>query len=344
MTVEVYQSIYAGEDYNNYPREAFELATFFSNSLNFTIIDSYSSLTGRYKGDPIADAVWTDWTLHIHQNNSWFVIQCETSIHVGLPKWQCKIQWSNNVAFDDCSLPSYGYDGGTRVFVWRFSPYGGWDLADTNPDFNPTEYPSTISYRSSSNMKFYVGHGGSGNDTRWFLIADSGQLLRFNRRNQGAYDAMYYAGYMGDITPVDPVAQVMPRVFFPGGQVSLDYVYTNGFLPEDVYTTGWSTSYGGLGFENASRDWIEDGYTIPGGTNMVNYWSQPNKHAPSFQLDILPYFIISPHDTGCLLGTIPLIGRAYGPGFQLFDSKNWLSIVGAYGPVFKWDGSTDLNF
>jgi len=374
MAIEVYQSQYAGDDYNNWPREAFELASFFSGSSHFTIIDSYTthwwenrpwdgplptpyaSYVGhRYKGDPIADTearpsgsggpyrVWED-TTDMGSANDWFVIQCETTIHgsYGLPKWQAKIQWTNSTGFDDVSGLNYGTEGSTRRFNVRFSPHGGWNLADTNPDFDPAGQ----SYRSSQNHMYTFGHGGSGNDTRWILVADDGQLWKMNRRNQSAFDAIYFEGYMGDIVPVAPAGdQPVPRVFHWGG-ADVDYVYTNGYLPEDSYVTGPSDTYGGLAFEDESGLWVEEGFRLPDGQRMASYLTQPNRHAADllsqYEIDVLPYYLIG--STKGMIGTVPLVGRSYMPGFMLIANKQILCTKAGYGVLVKWDGSTDLNF
>lgn len=373
MTVEIYESGYAGQDYTNYEYEAFEMATYFSGSSHFTIIDSYTThwwsnrpyltdppdpadasyIPHRYKGDPIADTesrpggsggpynVWHDQNDLSGDSNNWMVVQCETSLYPTLPKWQVKIQWCNTVGFADVSGVDYGREGEIRQFCFRFAPYGGWDLADVTPDFNPTEYPGTIGYRSSGNDLMYVGSGGTGDDVRWYFIVDDGQLLRFNRRNEQEFNVMKYGGCMGDIIPVDITKQVMPRAWHVGNNTDVA-VGNNDVLPEISQSTGFDNN-GGLAFEDASRNWVEHGYHMPDGQRMINYWSQPNKHSGSFQLDILPYFLLS-NDLGGPIGTLPLVGRAYGPGFQLFDNKQWLSTKAGYTVVFKWDGSTDLSF
>jgi hypothetical protein len=369
MAIEVYQSVYAGNLSADFEREAFELATFFSNSPHFTIIDSYTShwwsnrpfnggadppatyVAHRYKGDPIADTevrpggsggpykVWEDAN-DVGAVNNWFVIQCETTIHDGLPKWQAKIQWQEAPSgFADVSGLPYGTLVGSQM-GWRFAAKGGWDLADVTPDF----VPAGSLYRSSNNHVMYVGHGGSGQETRWFLVIDNGQLLRFNRRNVGAKEAMFFSGYMGDITPIAPaVDQPVPRIFLFGGQCQIATVVSNAFLPEDIYITAFSEIYGGLCFEDEAGLWVETGWTLPDGQRMINYLSQPNRHAPTFELDVLPYYVVTSNGKG-MLGTIPLIGRGYGPGFMLTANKTILTVASGYCPFFGWDGVTDLNF
>lgn len=375
MAIEVYQSTYDGNFINEFDREGLELAQFFSASPHFTIIDSFTThwwsnrdwdgvdpdppavyTTHRHKGDPITDSgtrpsgpggtynIWHDLR-DVGQTNDWIVIQCETTIHgsYGLPKWQCKIQWTNSTAFDDVSGLDYSLEGDIRFVAVRFSPHGGWDLEDVNPDFSPAGQ----SYSSSQNHNWYVGHRGSGDDTKWFFVVDDGQLLRFSRRDEKAYDMMNFAGFMGDITPVSGQAdQPTPRAILTGEQADLTQVGTNTMFPEDIGLGGSDDPdvgfTGNFGFEDETGNWVTSQWTLPDGERLINYNSQPNRHASSFELDVIPYFLISA--TKGIVGTCPLIGRAYMPGFMLIASKSLLCWKAGYGLLCKWDGVTDLNF
>jgi hypothetical protein len=369
MAIEVYQSSGQGNINWNYNVEAFEVASFFSQSAHFTIIDSYTTHYWnnyptipktygvlRFNGDPIGTddparapgVKYWDTADDVGADNSWFVVRCDTTRFgvLGLPSWEVKIQWVEGGAFDDVSGLDYGNEGLTQSMFWRFAPRGGWDLAPATPDFTL----GGGSYRSSPNHEMYAGTGGSGDAHRWFFVVDDGQIIRFNRRNARAYEARWFGGAMGDvITPPVPIGTgpTMPRVWLVGGQVPLTTVGNNTFLPEDSYFTSnpgvMSETYGGVSFEDTGGNWVETGYRIPDGQRMVNYRSQPNRHAaPNYQLDVLPYFVLA-NGYG-LLGTMPLVGRTYGPGFGLFNNMNWLSMAGGYTPVFGWDGSTPLNF
>lgn len=348
MPVEVYQSANPGSYYTWFDDYGWELANFFSGSVNFTIIDSYSSARSlRYKGDPIADddpgrpgTKYWDTVSDVGKSNDWIVVQCETTIHgaLGLPKWQVKIQWSDSVAFDDVSGLDYGQEGSTRVFLARFAPKGGWDLADTNPDFAP----AGSLYKSSQNRNFSRDTGDA--DSRWLLVANDGQLMNFDRKGSTSHIAENFIGYMGDYTPIDPTTQLMPRFYQWGGNANLlSTAASNGYLAHDNNVVGPNDQFGGLGWENPAGLWVTSGFTNPGFGQFLDAYSQPCRHALSQEVDMVPYYLIPSDGTG-LIGTTPMVMRGYGPGFTLLAGKQWLSLGDGNTPFVNWDGVTALNF
>lgn len=353
MAVEVYQSV-ADSSYNifqnpahDYPQEGWEMASFFSASANFAIIDSYSAAAGgRYKGDPITGGgpMWAS-KLDVSATNAWFIIESIGS--PTSPQWQAKIQWTNNTTgFADPSGVDYGFEGQTYKVLIRFAPNGGWNLADTNPDFNPTGYPTNPTYRSANNYYFHAGWG-TGGPYRWFFVADSGQLLRFSRKNTIPYQVWNWCGYYGDITPIDPTADTMPRVAIPYltnptyGYASIGRVQeADCILSGDSYVNPWA-SYSGMAFQDRNGDWIETGQMMPTATHILNSLTQYNQFDSIPRLDTLPFYVIT--TSHGMLGTLPLCERAYGPGFTLVNSKQYLSTRAGYCLLIKWDGSTILN-
>ena len=349
MAVEVYQSV-ADSSWNasqnpdhDYPQEAWELASYFSSGSNFVIIDSYSSVAGRYKGDPITGGgpAWAS-KADIGSANGWFIIESVGS--PTSPQWQAKIQWTDEfVDFDDPSGLDYGFEATRSKVLVRFSPRGGWDLDDTNPDFNPVGYPTNPTYRSSNNQYFHAGQNSVSG--RWFLVSDNGQLLRFGRTNTIPYRIFNWAGYLGDITPVDPVTQVLPRVLIPAmsnSLGSLDAIETaDSILTGDGQVVTWGEDGSGLAFEDKDGNWQETGFMQPTATHIMNAFSQYNLHDIVPKLDTYPWYVISL--THGLLGTLPLLERGYGPGFTLVNTKQYLSTRAGYGALIKWDGVTNLN-
>lgn len=345
MAVEVYQSV-ADSSWNknqspdhDYPQEAWEMASFFSSSASFVIIDSYSSVAGRYKGDPITGGgpAWSS-KADIGSANGWFVIQSVGS--PTSPQWQAKIQWTDEYTdFDDVSGLDYGYEANRSKVLIRFAAHGGWNLADTTPDFNPTGYPTNPTYRSADNYLFHAGEDNI--SSRWFFVVDNGQLLRFSRTNTIPYAIRNWCGYYGDILPVDPVSQVMPRVAMPGPYVE-GYPNLNGegnfyFLTGDNYTV----SSTGIGFQDSSYNWVLTPYNQPSANHVFNALTQYNQYDVVPKLDTYPVYALS--TTYGILGTIPLAERGYGPGFTLVNSKQYLSTRADYCVLIKWDGVTNLN-
>ena len=345
MAVEVYissaESVYASST-KDFAQEGWELASAFSAFSHFDIIDSYSSVVGRYIGDPIGDSQWTSKS-DVGQSNCWIVIRSVLSPIS--PQWEAKIQWTHSTPFDDPSGLDYGSEGNTYQLRIRFAAHGGWNT--TSLDFNPTGYPTNPTYRSSNNYNCYCGGYWLGNN-RWYLIADTGMFTRFSREGGTSIRIGTFGGFYGDIIPVDPVLQPMPRVAIPSRLASGDlntldgYDSSNYVLSGDGNVNGWGETAGGVAFQNVTYGWSETGYRQPTTGRLINYLTQYNRYDSTPKMDMLPFYVLS--ETHGMLGTISLIGRGYGPGFMLVDNKNWLAT--RHGPccVFKWDGSTDLDF
>ena len=324
----------------------------------------------RYKGDPIADnevrpsgsgrpyKVWHD-TNDLTRDGGWFVVECKTSIHAGLgvtlPKWQAKVQWGYSY-WDDVSdptgliyplKPGADYTGRSRRnMCWRFSPWGGWDKADVTPDFRPAgrAYPC-----SSQNHDQYLGHGGSGNDTRAYTVMGDGYFMRWHRRNINARDAMGLGGFIGDINPALPGTLPNPRCFLgSGGNIfELKTVGSHRVLCEESFNSGgsnWETSdiIGGVCFPDHNEDLIEEGFRVPTGwLIMENGLCIPNGQSPNLELDTFPY-IPMPLTTKGMWFDVPPIRKGYGVGFTPVANKQWISTGEGYCSYLKWDGSTPL--
>lgn len=323
--------------YTNWPASIFKLATFFHDATeHFEIIDSYSgqSTPNRYKGDPITNGSWAS-SSDVGSNNNWFVVRCKTSIHTGLPNWELKIQWTNSVAFDDVSGLDYGNEGSIRNCYGRFAPRGGWNLADTNPDFAPAGSPS---YVSSQNQPFIRS-----DNTHVLMTFDDGQIVSVRREVASYYNISFFGGFVGDINPVSASDQPMPRVFFSaGGACSVNgsngAIGNNSMLCEDGFTC--STSYAVIGFEDSSTNWQETGFSLPSNAALMRVQASPNRYGTTPELDIAPY---QPMPIGYgLIGDIPCLGLAQGVGGTLFNNKEWLSTTASYCLVMRWDGTTGI--
>jgi hypothetical protein len=358
--------------YGSFDPMGYQLAQFFSASDHFDIIDSYSSHwwnnypatdpktygARRYKGDPMVApspgdpaergslAVW-DSSDDVGELD-WIVIECKTSIFTGLgtniPKWQAKIQWHGNSYGWDVSDPNpggiYANSYWRRAIRSRMSPWGGWDLADVTPDFRPAGKPYPA---SCENHGWALGHGGSGNSTRWYAVADTGGFLTFNRRNQTAYDLMGLGCYMGDFRPPIPGVHPNSRVFLSSGDFSwnaMQGVGTNRMLSEESYVN----SYGRIQLPEHDDDgtWIASNYRVPTGwLIMENGISVPNGQSSNFELDTFPYMPIPTSRRG-VTGDIPMIRKGYGVGYTLVANKQWVSTGPGYGLYLIWDGATSL--
>lgn len=366
--------------YGAFDNYAFDLAAFFSASSHFDIIDSYSTHwwnnypsipktygPRRYKGDPMVApqpgdpaergplAVW-DSDDDVGEND-WIVVECKTSIFSGLgvtlPKWQAKIEWHGDSYHYDVSDPTgliYTKAGtGTssssywrRAIRSRISPWGGWDLADVTPDFRPAGKPYPA---SCENVGWALGHGGSGNDTRSWVVADDGGFLTFSRRNQSAYDIMGLGGYLGDLRPAIPALFPNPRIQLCMGDFSVKYlqgVGDNLVLAEESYTNSALC----MPHESDDGSWQSDvggsGYRVPTGwLIMEGGLAVPNGQSPTFEIDTFPFMPIPTNRRG-VTGDIPLMRKGYGVGHTLVANKQWVSTSDGYCVYIKWDGSTVL--
>jgi hypothetical protein len=344
MAVEIHKLNYPFT-YGNFYKAALDIAQFFSASTHFDIIDSWSPGAGRYKGDPITGGKWID--TGDTGESSWFVVECKTSIHSGLgttlPKWQAKFQWHDWNYYYDVSDPSgtiYANSYWRRAWRSRFCPWGGWDFADVTPDFRPQGKPYPA---SSENGGWAMNHGGSGNDTRGYIVIDTGGFLSFHRRNQGAYDLMGLGCYMGDVLPAIAGVWPNPRMHMPMGDfsvVSLVGVGNNVVLAEESYTN----SYGRLDMPDESDDgtWFSGAYRVPTGwLILANGLAVPNGQSPNLEMDTFPFMPIPTSRRG-VTGTIPMIRKGYGVGHTLVANKQWVSCGYGYCVFLKWDGATSL--
>lgn len=325
--------------YNNWPTSMYNLAVFLSSvTEHIEIIDSYSNVggIGRFKGDPVAGGT-PHWSSPSDVGNvdSWFVFRCKTSIHTGLPEWECKIQWAGNyVYFYDVSGPLYGGEGNHRVCYARFAPRGGWNFADSNPDFAPTGLPN---YVSGNNTPFVAS-----DDNHLAITIDDGQLVSFRKSISGNYQFWAFGTFLGDINPVDVAYQPMPRIQM--SSYSLDLNGNNGaignscMLAEDGFSV--DTSYGIIGFEDKDENWQAVGWSLPSNAALLRQQSQPNMYPSQPELDMAPF---QPMPVGYgLIGDVPVMAIGQGVGGTLFDDKEWLCPASTYCVMMRWDGTTDI--
>jgi len=356
--IEVYKGTsYAGMP-SYYDTEHFDMATFFSTSAHFTIIDSYSSIGGRYKGDPIADTVWTS-DADLGEDNDWLVIQCETQHsqlttlgYTGLPKWQCKFQFvTNGKNLADVSDPTgvkYPKNHGTdNLLVHRFAPYGGWDLATATQDFNPASPPASGDVSTQN----HNGDGGnhSAQPVRWIQIHADGALMRLARYNDGAKQFYQVMLVIGDVIPVDIIHMPMPRCAMGNGYGSPDHLMgetANGrFIPAGIYetnTNNYSTTEsqgGGIAFWDHNEALVEEPYSM----DEKDHWNLHaiNSFPPTPKLELFPVMPV-PYSTGGFWFSWPYVRKGYTIGTMLYDSKQWMSVGHGFGPLFAWDGSSDI--
>lgn len=384
MTTEVFQSNVLETNYTYFPTMLFDLATFFSQSVNFNIIDSYSShyvnnkgtnvrtySTYRYKGDPIADfdpaqpsyKVWeTQYDVNL-VNNSWIVVECTTTRHpeLGLPNWQVKFQFSGNGYYmDDVSDPTgvkypknhHAY----RSACARFAPWGGWDLATTTPDFNPTGVTPTPSDLTMANHEF--GMFDNGNDEFFYLVCYEGSLLMFNQRSilslgSGLNPRILGIGcFMGDVDPLIDDRMPTPRVYMGGtGARLLDLYDAYGWCAENSSLSGngdynlTTHTYNGMAFFDDTNTLCQENYKTFAYRKLCERPGIQRAHqhvTDELQLELFPYIPI-PATTKGIWFSVPVLRKGPGVGHCPINQKRWISTANTYTVLIKWDGVSRLR-
>jgi hypothetical protein len=343
MATEITISSIADWVYTNHGVRMYEMAQYFSGSTNFLIIDSYSSSSTptRYKGDPIADGIWTAGG-DVNNENSWFVIECTTTLYpaLGLPRWQAKYQWVNAAAFADVSGIDYDMQGDIRVIAVRFARYGGWDLATSNPDF-----AGPLGQLSGSNKKLGTT-GGPPTIIRNLYYEDTGQFMHVVQfKDVGVSETIKtITTVMGDFNAVKS-SMAMPRLHINTTASAVTGVIGAHWMCEDQHwsntgLTTWSDLNLGVGYQDPSNNWVEEAFTTNPYRILVNRFSQPAPNRSPIDTTVKPYQICT--YTNKLIGELPGLGKMYGIGQSLLSSREWLSMGASHSLAMKWDPT--VNF
>jgi hypothetical protein len=349
MAVECYVGDPEDWGYGYQGPRMYEVAQTISGMTNIDIIDCYSAAASptRYKGDPISNSVWTSGS-DVDDENAWMVIECTTTRYpsLGLPNWQAKIQWCNTNGFDDVSGLDYDMEGYIRQIALRVAVYGGWDLADSNPDFSG---PSGELSSKNKELVFTVGNGVY---LRSIFIEDTGTLAWIARYGfTGTEETFLGMIIMGEFTAINETYQTMPRLFMTGKTAAMyGAVASNSWICEENTSTNywsnttlttWSKTNLGIGYVNPSGVWTEEAFqTQPGGI-LVNSMSQPTLHTVTPEMDVLPYLICT--YSSRIIGELPLVAKGYGTGIRLFSDREMCSVASGYSLFLRWDGTTSLG-
>lgn len=358
--IEVYQSDSdIGGNYSG-RTQMWNLASFFSVSLHFNIIDSYSAIVGRYKGDPIADTQWTSPANIGLGQNDWIVIECQTQHptldvmgYIDLPKWQGKFQIADRFNYiadpsDPTGVKWPKNHGSETTTVFRFAPYGGWDLADSLPDFNPSSPPSSGDVSTQNHMQKSRAILGT-TATIWNLICADGCLMRIGRYHGGAYNFIQLPQIIGDIIPISKTHMPMPRAALNNGfgSGSSGIIDTGGpylFGESNLLTNGgldYSTtdgSYGGISFWDEDENLIQNPYYSANRSALQ--WALGSQHSPHPDIELIPFIPIPSSRTPYF--AFPYVRKAMMPGISRVNNKQWLTMGHGWGPAVVWDGSSAI--
>lgn len=336
---------------------------------------SYTSY--RWKGDPIADdddgsltvppgsgqaghKVWESYDdvgATYDANNPWIVIECQTQhpdlagIGFGaLPKWQAKIQvagdWNSFADVSDPTGVKYPKNHtGDRKECIRLGPYGGWDKADSLPDFNPSSPP--LSGDVSTNNHKISGANSGGRDARWIMVCANGCFILMSRYNDQGREFYRLYSMIGDVLPITNLHMPMPRCLYccaSGGMLEessnnlLTSVSTNSASDYAVY----DNAGGGIAFMDKNETLLESYYALDEKDHFYYYVSNP--FAPTAELDVFPVypFPLQMTPTPRAVFTYPYLRRSKNPGTMLFENKQWAAFSAAWGPIIPWDGSSNI--
>lgn len=372
-------------EYDNFEKQAFELAEAFSRSPHFEIIDSYTNkwwsnrpydgdlidpgpppiyeppklvTSKRYKGDPITGTetrggsfvypIWYDWTEDIGEYDSWFVVECQTENPAlaamgfsGLPKWQMKIQWDGRFtgAYADVSDPTGvkypDYHGSDRCMLARMGAFGGWDLADVTPDFDPATPPLPAGVTPSlQNSLFTMGSGAADLRTQ-FVITAKGVVYVISTVSGGGKGFSYVGLIAGDVIPRTVASMPMPRVVYGNswGQ--------SGFGREDFlqapaqYPTNRWFSYWDWNYDVKDRLWYY-------GNRRSSLVQAQSSIYDGFDICSSHPITVFPFDQNGMMFELSYMRQAWcSGGGQTTGNKRWLHPGYGWSAIFPWDGVTD---
>ncbi len=376
MAAEVYKTSFNINGYYNATSIMNYLAESFSASSHFNIIDSYTTHQWinkaydgpppegrpeafyggvRYKGDPITGSsfrstgtfnIWDD--ANDVGGDSWIVVECLSHRHpeLGLPNWQAKFQVSNNGTYihdpSDTSGAKYRkYHNIRRMMVVRFAPWGGWDLENSTPDFNPTVQLPVGVLPSTENHGAYTGNA----DQHAYLVIDDGCISYCCTDKNINYQFAGLVFTMGDVDPVSNEHMPMPRALLSGDQYKSVFSINAYWLEDNGFTTSYYesiTGYNGMAFYDNELNLVERGFRIPSYYRFFGKsgYAQPNPY--SSKIELFPY-IPMPYNAEKYWFTVPMLRVGFGIGTSLVDDRRWLSTVNHKMCVYlKWDGSSDF--
>lgn len=336
---------------------------------------SYTSY--RWKGDPIADdddgsktvppgsgqaghKVWesnADLGVIYECDNAWLVIEAQTQHpdlvsvygYGTLPKWQAKFQSAgNNNSFADVSDPTGvkypKQHSGNRKTCVRWGLYGGWDKADSLPDFNPVGGPSVA---SSGNHKLYGGNS-SGYDARWVLICANGSFFMLGRYNVNSYNFYRLPVMGGDVFPVSKLHMPNPRFGYASvdggieGESASNILLTTASTNTNADYSTTDNPGGGIVFWDKDENLLETRYALDAKAQF--YYMVSNPFAPTPEIDVFPVYPFPLQMTPVPRNvfTLPYLRRSKNPGTMLLNNKQWLAIGADWGPILPWDGSSEI--
>ena len=320
----------------------FHIAKGVSGSSSWEVIDSYSSLStpNRFKGDPIDNGSWTDADTDVGTDDSWIVIQ-QKNPRTGYPAMQMKIQGST-ATYNDVSGAGYKWEGTFQfnALALRWSPKGGWDLADVTPDFGtPTE--------CSDNRRVAWDGLGSGHDGRWFLVMDDDFIFAIGRKVTGGDYWLQVAFYIADYNPKSTTQDTITNP----ARLIISRDTTGQFDPSGSDATAFATEAQNInnpvGILDENGLYAEWPYSCSLMESFVAPESQPNEFDSNVAVDMME-ILIKGHTGGTpagpdtrIIGSLKHIFRGYclGDG-ALFDSKQWMCGGADWAIIFPWDGST----
>jgi hypothetical protein len=354
MTVEAFRAATvtgSSHDQDN----LYDFATFISASASWRIIDSWKGTTyqapanpnlisGRYKGDPIADVQWT--TRSDVLDGGGIVIE-QKNPRPGYPPMQISIQAADVSSFGCVSGHNYRHDRANRALslrgtVYRVGTQGDWDLDDNEPDF----------VTKASDTYYHGWHNhGAGGTFRHYFAADDDWIIWFEN-NDGNKD-FFNVAWMGQFNAKSPSQDTVANPAYGiladanGGNMSPDTDATGTFLQG---ATSAYQLFGALDEGGVWRDW--EYLANPGLSEFMFYGStQGNEFDSTPGIDLME-ILIRGRGTGTppyqghddrLIGSLRgmYAGMRLGNGAQ-FNGGAHMCLGDWYGVIIEWDGTTNV--
>jgi hypothetical protein len=358
MTVESEYTIQTST--SSYDRHSLYLfAVFVSGSSSWEIIDSWESvthnggdnvITGRYKGDPIADTQWTVWS--DLGNGGGIVIQ-QKNPRAGYPPMQVVMQASEASTLGIVSGSGYSWNGTSNArgnFV-RVGTQGDWNADAVPPDFDAPTKASDVRQQNFNNF------GGGGFVSRMAFSMDDDWVVWVESNDKADakdFITMWWFGQYNPKTPgqesVASPAYALVSTNGSGLMLSPDADgWTGQFLKH--YTTTATELIGCLDENGVWKDWSYS--ANPGLSDFLGAHTQPNEFDADVgdaQLGIDLYEVVirgtdevGPGPDDRLIGSLRGVyaGNRLGNG-AFIDGGVFFCLGIGYGVIIEWDGTTEM--
>jgi len=351
MVARVYRNPLTNDINYDYGRTMLHFfAQAFSLDSGWSIIDSFNSNASpnRLKGDPMTGGIGGLWGGSSQINtpsNSWFVIQ-QVNPEATFPAMQVKLQAAGNANYAEPSGVDYGQEGNNRANGCRIAPFGGWNLADTTPDFaNPT---TKVSRDMAWEPQVTSGRSWLITDDDYFVVPQFRFATYIRYDNFCFYVGAYTPLRAGQHTPAHPCM-----------------MYLGESTDNDLWAGYWTNEQSYMFFKDRQATAQDFVVACPDENGIMKQWeamhpnygyfldgsAYPNEFDPTMTNDLIEVPIMGRlRDNDPYSPDTRYIGRhkhlwlGNGMGYGAFMQGRQFLPCGLNQPgvVMEWDGVTDF--